>query len=264
MKYILLSDYDGTLRQNGEIDKSVLVAIKEFRDKGNLFAVVSGRGYETGYKKFKENNEFPFDYVINNNGAYACDYEGNVVFSKTVDAKMSFGKSTFLKHFVKRGMELTNNKCVVDFERERWAFHPDSLSGDEIFKPISDIDKILKFSSVHLLCNNDDNAAGVCDVLKQEFGDYINPVQNGFAIDVTPLGVDKASGIQYLIDAVGIDKDFVWTVGDNYNDYTMIEKYHGCAIKSGVEKLKDVAEYVCDDVGDAINIISNNEKSQYA
>ncbi|MEE1043795.1 MAG: HAD hydrolase family protein, partial [Clostridia bacterium] len=254
MMYILFSDFDGTLRQNGVVDKKVSDAIERFRNMGNLFAVVTGRSFESGYKMFKETGDFSFDYVLNSNGTFACDCDGNPVFSKFVKANIPYGKSTFLKTFIERSMDLTNNRVVVDFEKERLFFHPDFLNGEDFYSPISDIDKIMNFSSIHLLCENADDASKVCEILNEEFGNYIFPAQNGRSIDVAGIGLNKESGVQSLIDTLGISKDFVWTVGDNYNDFDMIKTFHGCAIKSGVEKIKDVAEYVCDDVGDAINI----------
>lgn len=255
MRYILFSDYDGTLRQNDKIDNDVLIAIRKFRSAGNLFAVVTGRDYTNGYKMFKAKDEFPFDYIINSSGSYACDDGGKVVFSEKIDGNTPVGELTLTQYLLQRCMDLTHNRCLICDEKNTWRFHPDFSCGNDEYAAISDVKKITGFSSVHLLCDTGVVAVEVCDILKTEFGTIINMSRNGRCIDITPLGVDKASSIEHLIDVIGINKDCVWTVGDNYNDIPMIEKYHGCAIKSGVDDLKDIAEYVCANVAEVIEII---------
>lgn len=258
MKYILCSDYDGTLCQKGIVDKCVSEKIDEFRNSGNIFVVVSGRCYPNGYKWFKENANFAFDYILNSNGAYACDNNGNAVYSKYVDADMLIGNSRLVQVFLERCMSLTKNNCIICDEKSMLIFHHDHLSGGNEYNNISDVDKIHRITSVHLVCDTVERSLEVCKALKDEFGEFFNPSCNGYSIDVTPNGVDKATGIQNLIESIGIGEDCVWTIGDNLNDLTMVEKYHGCAIKTGVDKLKDVAEYECGTVGDAVDIILGN------
>ncbi len=260
MKYILFSDYDGTLCQNGEIDKNVSEAIKEFRDRGNLFAVVTGRNYKIGYAEFKESNKFSFDYIINSNGAFACDNKGDIVFSKYVDGSMFDKKTNLILSLIMRGMELTKGYCVVGEEKTLWHFYWNKANGNDKYNPFSDIEKIKKFSSIHLQSETVEQAKNVCNVLQKEFGEIINSSVNGNCIDINPAGVNKAAGIQNLIETIGIDEEYVWCVGDNYNDIPMIQKYHGSAIKNGVEELKNIAEHVCDDVGDVIRIILEKNK----
>ncbi len=255
MKYLLCSDYDGTLCQDGKIDRDTLMAINEFRNKGNLFAVVSGRTFQRGYMKLKSSKEFAFDYFINSNGAFACDHKGNIVFSKTIDGSVLYGKSGRSTSLFERCLSLTESFCVVSEETKEWSFHRDKFDGDDEYNSVSDVEKIKKISSIHVVAETEHKAIDACDILKKEFGEYINSSRNINYIDITPAGVDKATGIQNLIEAIGIDQECVWSIGDNYNDLPMIEQYHGCAIKSGVSDLKHVAEHICDTVGEAIRLI---------
>ena len=66
-RYILASDYDGTISKHGVTTEKTKKAIAEFCEKGNLFGIVTGRDYVNGYKAFKENAEFPFDFMIMGN-----------------------------------------------------------------------------------------------------------------------------------------------------------------------------------------------------
>lgn len=44
-RYILTSDYDGTLVQNKKITEETILAINKFRSMGNLFGIVTGRDF---------------------------------------------------------------------------------------------------------------------------------------------------------------------------------------------------------------------------
>ena len=77
-KYILASDYDGTLCQGSQISENTIGKINEFRQNGHLFGVVTGRDYTNGFNYFKSNNNFPFDFIITSNGASACDKNGDI------------------------------------------------------------------------------------------------------------------------------------------------------------------------------------------
>lgn len=238
MKYILATDYDGTLRQGGEVSKENREYIEKFRAKGHLFGVVSGRDFVYGYNQFKEKDKFPFDFVIMSGGALACDGDGNILFAQTV--------KTSAHKLVARCLELTGNPCGISFEKSRIDFRP----GDTL----ENIKNVTEFVSSNVLCDTEEYAAEVCTILKKEF-DGITPTRNGRCIDITALGVDKAVGIELLAAMFNVPNENVWTSGDNYNDITMLEKYHGCAMTNGVDKAKESAKYVVDSIADVIKMI---------
>ena len=158
----------------------------------------------------------------------------------------SAGLPVAVSRLVARSLELTGNPCGVSFEKTRLDFRPgDSLDG---------IKNVTEFVSSNILCDTEEYAAEVCEILKKEF-DGINPTQNGRCIDITAAGVGKASGIATLAQIMGVAEENVWTAGDNYNDIDMLLKYHGCAMESGVEAAKKAAEYTCDTVADVIKMI---------
>ena len=241
MKYILATDYDGTLRQGGEISKENRICIDKFRAEGHLFGVVSGRDFVYGYEQFKEKDGFPFDFVIMSGGATACDGNGNILFAKPI-------KNVPADRLVARSLELTGNPCGISFEKTRLDFRP----GDNL----DNIKNVTEFISSNVLCDTEEYAAQVCEILKNEF-DGINPTQNGRCIDITAVGVGKASGIATLAQMMGVDEEKVWTAGDNYNDIDMLLKYHGCAMESGVDAAKKAAGCTCNAVADVIKMILN-------
>lgn len=258
-KYILASDYDGTLCQRDGVTKETIEAIKKFKQMGNLFGVVTGRDYAYGFEIFKRENVFPFDFVIANNGAVAYDKDGNVYFAETVNGRQPFGESTLAQELIKQILQLTSNPCGMSFEKMRYDFHPEyplgAKVGDRQYSAFSVLKDVNEFVLSNAMCDTVEQAAEVARILREKFGDYVNPSQNGICIDISPVGVDKATGITHLADCLGIAHEDIWTAGDNFNDISMLKKFHGCAMAGGVEELRKVSEYVCDSVADVIKII---------
>ena len=265
MKYVIASDYDGTVAMPDGISERTKKGIKEFKEKGNIFGIVSGRDYVNGYLELKEKGDLDFDFIIMGNGASACDKDGNIYYSKKINGAMPFGETTLAQELVKKCLELTPFPCNIAFEKSRWTFYDDysfeeSNTGIKHEKS-TEIEPIGDFVSASTMCKTEEEARKVVEILKEEFGKYLNPVQNGWCIDIVPVGIDKGVGIELLCKELGVCKDQVWTAGDNYNDMPMLEKYHGCAISSGVKEIQSVAEYVCDDVYDLVKIILMEEQN---
>ena len=58
------------------------------------------------------------------------------------------------------------------------------------------------------------------------------------------FGIDKTSMIEEVRKKEEIEKDDVYTIGDNYNDFEMIRDYHGYTLPWGKTNLKEVCEGV--------------------
>ncbi len=93
-KYLLASDYDGTLYRQGKIAEETIRAINNFRQLGNLFAVVTGRDYAGSFELFKSEQQLPFDFVIASNGAIAYDKDGNIHFAEKIRREKSSGEDS--------------------------------------------------------------------------------------------------------------------------------------------------------------------------
>ncbi len=259
MKSIVASDYDGTLDQDDTVSADTVEMIQKFQREGNLFGVVTGRDYIGGFQMFKKDNLFPFDFIISHNGAVAYDSEGNVLFSQSVNGNMPWRESTLVQELVKTILEMTGRPCGVEFEKSRLDFHPDSLKGMEVdgavFSPLSALQNVKEFNLANAFCDSVEHAAQVVAVLNAEFGEVLNPTQNGRCIDISARGVDKCTGVARYAEIMNVPLSNIWTAGDNYNDIPMLKYYHGCAMTNGVESAIQVAEHVCDNVGDVIKIV---------
>ena len=260
MKKIIATDFDGTLTIDG-IPPRVVEAIERFRAAGNLFGVVTGRDKTGSYGRFTAEKKFPFDFILALNGAQAYDANGNKLYDSPIRGDAPYGDTTLARAIVKRIWELSGGHCGVAFEDDRLDLHPDFPNGGK-FKwvdvmPMGEsedaiYEKMKEFSQLNTVCENEQKAAEVTAQLKKEFGDYVNPLQNGTCIDIPVRGMDKGVGIARYAALVGVDKSNIWTAGDNFNDLAMLEPYHGCAMASGVDACKAVAEFVCRDISEVV------------
>ena len=152
--------------------------------------------------------------------------------------------------------DLSERTCAISCIKKRLDFHPQYPYGKEgQYCSVAELEKLDEFVSASVECVSEQHAENVVKEITKVYGNFVNPMQNGRFIDITPKCINKATGIAQLADCLGIEHDNIWTAGDNYNDMNMVEKYHGCAMTKGVDQLKNVAEYVCDNVEKVIEII---------
>ena len=82
-KKMIVSDYDQTFYINDEDIEKNKIAVNEFRNKGNIFVIATGRSYDDFMKKKNEYN-IEYDYLIINHGATILDKDDNIIFNKKI------------------------------------------------------------------------------------------------------------------------------------------------------------------------------------
>ena len=80
------------------------------------------------------------------------------------------------------------------------------------------------------------------EIVKEKFGEYVNPLQNGECLDIIRADMDKAKGIYNLLGILNAEKDDVIAVGDNVNDMAMIKEFRSYAMNNGVDLIKKLAD----------------------
>lgn len=233
---ILFCDFDGTLHRAGmddEFDQN-LDAIKRWREAGNIFVLITGRGLASVKRGFPQFAEYT-DYLICDNGS-VCYGKNGALFEycfgrEVVDKVVSYVQS------LPEGKEV-EYICYSD--------------GEE-FSEAKD-----KQTKLRLCTRENDLADKIWKKLEEHFqglsgvrfypGHNIIPPRTPFIkyehhslVDVAPEGAGKEKALGRLA-ALFPDEPY-YVVGDGFNDYDMLAAYNGFVMDSArpemVEKFKE-------------------------
>lgn len=237
---IICTDYDGTLNHGG-ITEEKLEAIRKWKEKGNLFCVVSGRQKEFYYEISEEN--IPIDYLLACNGAVIVDKENNIVSDVRCDG-------VIVRPLIEYIFSLGGFFAAICNE---WHTSVDNFAfPDAKGLRLSEVGEMPYFNQISTALPDFEGAAYVTEKIREKFGEFVNPLQNGTCIDIVPKGLDKAQGIYRLLELLGGKKEDVIAVGDNINDEAMIKEFYSYAMANGVEHIKEIADREISDITELI------------
>ena len=239
---IIASDYDGTLNHGG-IDDKKRNAIKEWREKGNKFGIVSGRMADDLFRIYKR-DELELDFLLACNGAVILTTDGKIIKDDRIDGELL---RPFLDFLFSLGVDWATIHCersyVID-ENDN-----DRLPDEFTRKTLPDLKY---FNQVSTILENEEEALMVTNAIKERYGDMLNPLQNGRCIDIVSSRINKAKGLYDYLELVGGKYEDMITVGDNINDTHMIKEFRSYAMANGVQSIKDIADYVTEGITELI------------
>lgn len=247
MKKIAFFDIDGTLiGADGKkhiMPESTKVALKKFRENGNLAFICSGRPIRFIYQEFEENM---FDGYISANGTYIV-YGGKCILNKTID-KITLNKllKSFDKLEIKSSFIGPYNGYSYKMEKEQIEDYNLQFEGEPYL--IESWSKDDVDANILDVFYRDDMHLKEC---KDYFGDSLvfNTHGEHMSADVSFKEFDKAYGIRYIAKFLDIPMEDTFAFGDGYNDITMFKTVNtGIAMGNAVEELKNVASYITDDI----------------
>lgn len=230
---IIASDYDGTLNHGG-IDSTKRNTIKKWRNSGNVFAIVSGRCAEDAVA-IQRKEKLEIDYFVAANGAIIINSKGETV----CDVKCNGSAAIPLINLLFEcgcpwARVLTDFPCRVFSDKNGCT-----ESGEYT---LENVPEISFFNQISTALPDYETAEKVTAVVKEKFGNLLNPLQNGTCIDIVRADMDKAKGIYLLLDVLRARYEDVIAVGDNINDLAMIKEFRSYAMDNGVELVKSLAD----------------------
>lgn len=247
---LFASDFDGTLCHDFQsIDPKDLDAIR-FYAKNNLFGLISGREPRSLFQAC-EKFHIPYDFIIAYGGGIAYDIHGKILFEHLldtpVDALIAFLKETaaFFTLYSKTSFWHYQRKKSLLAER----FLQNALQSYPITADYHDLQEICVIS---VFCENDSEAESLATLIEQKFPQY-QAVANTLSIDISAKGVSKQKALQAVCQHFHIDQQRATAIGDSMNDCSMIQAFHGFAIR-GNPQVESVASSRVDALHEAITL----------
>ena len=208
---ILASDYDNTLYvQNEEIYKKNIQYVKEFRDKGNLFIVITGRSYQ-GIKDELTENNILYDYLICNDGAKIFNKNDEVLKTEELDIEKI-------------------NKCKKILDEEQLENYI-----EDGFKKLETPKNCIKVVGIY---DNKQHAKKVLDKIKKEVDVYA--YLSTRYINIIASHVNKCYGLENLLKIENLSAENLTVIGDEINDYEMLKKFNGVTMKNHGPELDEL------------------------
>jgi len=232
----------GTTRE--EISPAVKESVHRALDDGAHVVLASGRSPHgmTNVADLLELRSPDRDrlWVVASNGAVVFRYPPlEVVHEETFDARPAVEAildrhPTALVAVEERGVGYRVNSHFPDGE----------LSGDMI---VTEIDELLAAEVSRVIIRDPDSTADEFVALAAGLGlQGTNYVVGWTAwLDLAPVGVSKASGLEFVAQELGVSSDQTLAIGDGRNDVEMFEWAHrGVAMGQAIEDVLAVADAV--------------------
>jgi len=266
---LIASDMDGTLlNDKHKIDKETVIAIKKAEEAGIVFAISTGREYETVKSVLKENN-IKCQCVLMNGAEYR-DEEGNILQEINIEQNTATKIIHMLKEekvtariFTNKGIYTTDTKeeALKEMVYRTLSFNPQLTQEEAVevakvqpyftqLKFISNLDEFLKsdmeirkFVAFH---NNTELITKMKKIIGQLEG---IAVSSSFRdnIEITHITAQKGIILAKVAEKMGFKRDEVLVLGDSFNDYSMFTEFtESVAMGNAIPEIKKIAKYITD------------------
>ena len=230
---MLVSDYDGTLFVDEQGIKNNLKAIEEFRKEKNLFVIATGNNLNDFQKVIKKYG-IKCDYLILDQGACIFDNKNNLL------------KTTFLDYDI--------SKKIIEKIKQANKYY-------KICNPYNQVKTIEEKDITKIAINfeNLEEALQFTNEITKEFSKYVNAYTMIFEeiniVEIISSAVDKNEAIKYIMSIEKLQKENVYTIGNGYNDISMIQSFNGYCMRNSVKELLDKCSNSVETVSDLIDEI---------
>lgn len=266
---LIASDMDGTLlNDKHKIDKETVVAIKKAEEAGIVFAISTGREYDTVKPVLKENN-IKCQCVLMNGAEYR-DEDGNIIQEINIEQNtatkiihMLQEEKVTARIFTNKGIYTTDTKeeALKEMVYRTLSFEPQLTQEEAIeiakvqpyftqLKFISNLDEFLKsdmeirkFVAFH-------NNTELITRMKKIIGEIEGiAVSSSFRdnIEITHITAQKGIILAKVAEKMGFKRDEVMVLGDSFNDYSMFTEFtESVAMGNAIPEIKEIAKYITD------------------
>ncbi len=238
-KQIVFSDYDGTIYITEENMLTNVKSIKEYRNLGGKFVIVTGRSKTSVSNVIKQYN-IPYDYIISNNGAVIYNSDMQKIYEQSIDI-----------HISNKIIDYLNTKENIEIffydDEDKVKYHNQKLL------------KLRIKTSDYKLAQN------IEDEINSMFNEYIK-AHSAFPgmyydnhdfviVDIVSVNAGKENAIKKLLEILDIEKEQVATIGDGRNDIAMIKEYNGYSMETAEIDVKKSSSKIFKSVSDALQYL---------
>ena len=239
MKQMLVSDFDGTFYINDEDIEVNKIAVRKFKEKGNIFVIATGRSYYD-LKETISKYKIEYDYLIINHGATIINRNDEVIYNFTINSDIvSEVKKIYFENFKDNIYGSIKDKYICCREKlSRLDFDNNDLT------------------KIGIKCDDGKEQKRIFNLINNKYSDIINCYMlSENIIEITSKETNKSKAIRLLANYNDLNIKNIYTVGDSYNDISMIKNFNGYAMVNAVDELKKIAKGQCKSVSDVIKKI---------
>ncbi len=245
---LIALDLDDTLfNETGVVPDDVIETLSRLADKGVHIVISSGRSPLVG-KYFAEKICKKYS-VISHNGSMVQTEDG---IERTSCIRPDVVKDIARYAHQNRLFIVTYNDNNILVESKAVDLSADI---DSKFNEIIEIGDFTKADfkdvpKVVMLAEPARISVAMKEV-REKYPDLFVTQSLPYVMEMTPKGIDKSYGLRVICDNLGIDKEEVVAIGDNYNDMPMLEwAGYPVAVANAVPAVKEIAK-----------LVTKNEKS---
>ncbi len=247
----LLKWLDGQTEDYETIPAPVYDAVHRALDAGAHIVLSSGRSPH-GMTRIADLLEIPREeadqlWIVASNGAVVFRYPPmEIVHEETFDAAPAV--AAVLEHHP-HALVAVEERAVGGYRVNR-VFPEGEISGEQI---ITDVHDIVGAPVSRVIIRDPEATADDFVELAARLGLHGTDYVVGWTawMDLSPVGVSKASGLEHVCAALGLTAADVLAIGDGRNDIEMLRwAGRGVAMGQAVDEVKAAADHVTDSVHD--------------
>lgn len=266
---LIASDMDGTLlNSKHDIDIETVEAIRKAEEKGIIFAISTGREYDS-VRCVLEKHNIRCQCILSNGAEYR-DEDGKILAVINIEDVIAKDIMYILKEYNMAARIFTSNGVYTTSSREdalmevtyrTMSFNPDMTMEEakkvaqtetffENLQYVEDIEEffklgveVRKFVAFH-------KDVELINTVKEKMGRIEGlAVSSSFSdnIELTQKDAQKGIILKRVATKMGIDSDNVMILGDSFNDYSMFTEFkESVAMKNAIPEVKEIAKYITD------------------
>ena len=229
MKFIA-SDFDNTIYflDDEIITNENITAIKDFISKGNSFCIISGRNY-SDIKVLLNELDIPYTYLICEDGAKIFNSVDNCL------------DTTFLEKD-----EIEDIIKILDEEEYDYYL-------DDGYNKTENIDDTVK---IVINCKDREEALKIEKNIKSKIDIHIYASRTH--VNIIHKTVNKKYGLEKLFYIEDLDFNDLYVIGDNDNDYEMLQRFKGGVTTNHNKILDELNKKEYNTLHDFIEYVENN------